>query len=345
MPYGAGRADEGVCLLVRMGPYRILLDCGLQDISPLIVDADRSLPADLVLCTHAHPDHAKGLMALHQAFPQLPIYASEVTAELLPFNWPELDPAEIPPFCQALPWRSPIEFKEGLTAELWPAGHLPGASAFLLTYTTPQRSYTVFYTGDCFLSHSRLVEGFPLEELRGLRPDVLILEGSYGTSRHPRRRQQENQVAERVSQAIAEGFSVLLPTPTLGLGQELLMLLRSHHHFTGRDINIWVSGTVADACDAYIQLLPHLPTTVQNFAQHQPLFWDERVRPRVRRLQGGDSLHPSEVLSAAHLQPPCIILTDATADLSEYCRPDNGPWLLLLPQQLATTSTAESGRS
>lgn len=345
LPYGAGRADEGVCLLVRMGPHRILLDCGLQDISPLIVDADRSLPADLVLCTHAHPDHAKGLLALHQAFPQLPIYASEVTAELLPFNWPELDPAEIPPFCQALPWRSPIEFKEGLTAELWPAGHLPGAAAFLLTYSTPQRNYTVFYTGDCFLSHSRLVEGFPLEELRGLRPDVLIVEGSYGTSRHPRRRQQENQVAERVSQAIAEGFSVLLPTPTLGLGQELLMLLRSHHHFTGRDINIWVGGTVADACDAYIQLLPHLPTTVQNFAQHQPLFWDERVRPRVRRLQGVDSLHPSEVLSAAHLQPPCIILTDATADLSEYCHPDNGPWLLLLPQQLATTSTAESGRS
>ncbi|HEY9858582.1 MAG TPA: MBL fold metallo-hydrolase, partial [Candidatus Obscuribacterales bacterium] len=261
LPYGAGHADEGVCLLVRMGPHRILLDCGLQDISPLIVDADRSLPADLVLCTHAHPDHAKGLLDLHQVFPQLPIYASEVTTELLPFNWPELAPAEIPFFCQALPWRSPIELQEGLTAELWPAGHLPGAAAFLLTYTTPQRSYTVFYTGDCFLSNSRLVEGFPLEELRGLRPDVLIVEGSYGTSRHPRRRQQENQVAERVSQAIAEGYSVLLPTPTLGLGQELLMLLRSHHHFTGRDINIWVSGTVAAACDAYIQLLPHLPTT------------------------------------------------------------------------------------
>ncbi|WP_370588123.1 MBL fold metallo-hydrolase [Trichocoleus sp. FACHB-591] len=335
LPYGAGQAGEGVCLLVRMGPYRILLDCGLQDVSPLVVDADRSLPADLVLCTHAHLDHARGLLALHQAFPQLPIYASEVTTELLPFNWPELDPAEIPPFCQALPWRSPIEFQEGLTAELWPAGHLPGAAAFLLTYTTPHRTYTVFYTGDCFLSNSRLVEGFPLEELRGLRPDVLIVEGSYGTSRHPRRRQQENQLAERVSQAITEGYSVLLPTPTLGLGQELLMLLRSHHHFTGRDLNIWVSGTVAAACDAYIQLLPHLPTTVQNFAQHQPLFWDERVRPRVRRLHT-DPIGTAEELRTGDLQPPCIILTDATADLSQYCRPGNGPWLLMLPQQLVT---------
>lgn len=334
LPYGAGRAGEGVCLLVRMGPYRILLDCGLADISPLIVDANQGLPADLVLCTHAHPDHAQGLLALHQAFPQLPIYASEVTTELLPFNWSDNHPQDLPAFCQALPWRSPIEFFDGLCAEMWPAGHLPGAAAFLLTYTSPQRSYTVFYTGDFFLSNSRLVEGFPLEELRGLHPDVLIVEGSYGTARHPRRRQQENQLAERISQAIAARQSVLLPTSTFGLGQELLMLLRSHHHFTGRDLDIWVDSSVATACDVYLELLPHFPTTVQNFAQHQPLFWDERVKPRVRRLDPanlqteGTNLFP---------QTPCIVLTDQTSDWSSYCRPETGPWLLMLPQHPGQT--------
>ena len=74
-------------------------------------------------------------------------------------------------------------------------------------------------------------------------------------------------------------LSILLPTPSLGLGQELLMLLRSHHYFTGRGLNIWVDGDVARGCDAYLELLPHLPHAVQNFARHQPLFWDERVRP------------------------------------------------------------------
>lgn len=324
-PYGVHHADEGVCLLVRMGPHRILLDCGLADISPLQEQRKQPLPADLVLCSHAHPDHARGLLALHQAFPRLPIYASEATTQLLPLNWSEIEPQELPGFCQALPWRSPVEFHDGLTAELFPAGHLPGAAAILLTYTTPQRAYTLLYTGDFFLSNSRLVEGLPLEELRGLEPDVLIIEGSYGTARHPHRRNQENSLAERINRAIASSQSVLLPTPALGLGQEILMLLRSHHNFTGRNLDIWVDGTVADGCDAYLELLPHLPTSVQNFAKHQALFWDEKVRPRMRRLS------PDQHGTVG--ESPCIVITDETANLSQYCQLDAGTWLILLPEK------------
>lgn len=324
LPYGAGHAEDGLCLLVRMGQHRILLDCGLENISPLI-SSEKSLPVDLVLCSHAHPDHARGLLALHQSFPQLPIYASEVTTQLLALNWPKLAASEQPRFCQALPWHSPVELRRGLGVQLFPSGHLPGAAAILLTYAAPHRTYSLVYTGDFFLSNSRLVEGLPLGDLRGLKPDVLILEGSYGTARHPHRRQLENQLAERIHRAIADGYSVLLPTSTLGLGQELLMLLRSHHYFTGRDLDIWVDGAVAQGCDAYLELLPHFPTAVQNFAQHQPLFWDERVRPRLRRL----SPEQRGTLGKA----PCIIITDETADLSLYVTKQNGPWILLLPQK------------
>ncbi|WP_208341814.1 MBL fold metallo-hydrolase, partial [Aetokthonos hydrillicola] len=333
LPYGVHHDQEGVCLLVRMGPYRILLDCGLTDISPVVNGLKKPsrrggqpLPADLVLVSHAHPDHARGLLALHQNFPLLPVYGSEVTSKLLYLNWfDEKDPKEIPQFCQALPLRSPVEIKEGLVAELFPAGHLPGSVAILLTYTTQQRSYKLLYTGDFFLSNSRLVEGLRLDELRGLELDVLIIEGTYGTSRHPHRRNQENQLAERINRAIAENCSVLIPTPTLGLGQELLMLLRSHHHFTGRDLDIWVNGGVARGCDAYLELLPHFPPSVQNFARHQPLFWDERIRPRVRRLQSEQSLSVGK--------SPCIVISDFTSDLNKYYESRTGPWLTLLPEK------------
>jgi Cft2 family RNA processing exonuclease len=323
-PYGVGHGAEGVCLLVQMGPHRIILDCGLADINAL--QAEANLPADFVLCSHAHSDHAQGLLALHEAFPQLPIYASEVTTQLLPLNWSGVSPEDIPRFCNALPWRSPIEFREGLVAELFPAGHLPGAAAFLLTYTAPRRTYRLLYTGDFFLSNSRLVEGLSIEALRGTQPDVLILEGSYGTARHPHRRQQENLLVERIESAIANQLSVLLPVPTLGLGQEILMLLRSHHHFTGRNLDIWVDHTVAAGCDAYLELLPHFPTSVQNFARHQPLFWDERVRPRVRRLESA----PRHSLG----QSPCIVLIDEMTDLSEYWHPDSNLQVVLQPERL-----------
>ena len=331
-PYGVHHEDEGMCLLVQMGPHRILLDCGLIDVSPLQVGL-QPLPADLVLCSHAHADHAKGLLALHEAFPLLPIYASEVTTQLLPLNWSEVAPHQISQFCQALPLRSPVELQSGLVVELFPAGHLPGATAILLTYTTLHRAYTLLYTGDFFLSNSRLVEGLPLEELRGSEPDVLIIEGSYGTARHAHRRSQENQLAERINRALANSCSVLLPTPSLGLGQEILMLLRSHHNFTGRDLDIWVDGTVATGCDAYLQLLPHLPASVQNFARHQPLFWDERVRPRVRRLNS------QQRHTVGH---PCIIITDETADLSEYCWSEPDRWIVLLPEKPGRANTSYS---
>jgi Cft2 family RNA processing exonuclease len=337
-----GQADEGICLLLRLGPYRVLLDCGLHDITPLMADPEGgALPlADVVFCSHAHPDHARGLRALHHAWPQLPIYASEVTAHLLPLNW-SLAPLEGNPdhFCQALPWRSPLELGPGLSVELFPVGHLPGAAAFLISYqpdpTRPELRYTVFYTGDFFLSNSRLVEGLPLEELRGLAPDVLIIEGSFGTSRHPHRRQQENQLAERLSQSIKQGISTLLPVPVLGLGQELLMLLRSHHYFTGQNIDIWVGPAIAAGCDAYLDILPHLPSSVRNFAQHQSLFWDQRVKPRVQRLP------PEAPLPFGPGSAPCIVLTNEQLNLQDYYCPGGPPWLLMLPRQ--TSSIAQSG--
>ncbi len=332
LPYGVHQDGEGMCLLVRMGPYRIILDCGLADISPLIKGLKKSarpdnnsLPADIVLVTHAHRDHARGLLALHEAFPLIPIYASLVTCKLLPLNWLDKKSSEIHSLFQPLELRTIIELKENLTVEFFPCGHLPGAVAILLTYTTNERSYKLLYTGDFFLSNSRLVEGFRLEELRSIDLDVLILEGSYGTARHPHRRNQENQLAERINRAIAEGSSVLMPTPALGLGQELLMLLRSHHHFTGRDIDIWVDGFVAAGCDAYLELLPHLPPSVQNFARHQPLFWDERVRPRVRRLEDSQRSNLGN--------SPCIILTDDPTDFKKYCQPQTGSWLILQPEK------------
>lgn len=343
LAYSVGHAGEGVCLLVRIGSHRILLDCGIQDISPLLTSSDQP-PADLVLCSHAHGDHAQGLLAFHQAFPQIPIYGSQVTTQLLPLNWPDWEPDPRIPLCQPLPWDSPIPLKPGLIVTLFPSGHLPGASVILINYVTPERNYKLIYTGDFFLSNSRLVEGLPLGELRGLKPDVLIIEGSYGTGRHPHRRQLENQLAERLYRAIEAQYCLLLPTPTLGLGQELLMLLRSHHYFTGRDLDIWVDASIATGCDIYLQLLPHFPASVQNFAQHQPLFWDDRIRPRVRRLS------PEQRSQLG--QTPCIVFTDESADWNSYWADSILPWMLFLPQKpgqnlniILTPESVETGFS
>lgn len=316
-----------------MGPRRIVLDCGLRDLAVLETarnsGTDRSAnpieTADLLFCSHAHSDHARGIWSFSRRFPQVPIYGSEVTAQLLPLNWLGSD---VPPhLCQALPWQTPISLADDLTVQIWPAGHLPGAACALFTYHSPQRPYTVFFTGDFFMSNSRLVDGLPLEALRGLKPDVLIIEGSAGTARHPHRRQQENLLASTLHGLVQQGRSVLLPTPTLGVGQELVMLLRSHYQFTGQDITVWVDETVAAGCDLYLELMAEFPSSVQNFARHQPLFWDDRILPRVRRL--GVDGHPDG-------ERPCILIAHREADLSDHCRTSAQPWTVMLPDSFAT---------
>ncbi|MEM8604282.1 MAG: MBL fold metallo-hydrolase [Cyanobacteria bacterium P01_H01_bin.121] len=381
--YGLGHHGEGVCLLLKLGDRHLLLDCGLSDINSLKPTTTAGWPADWVFCSHAHADHAQGLLALQQAYPELPIYASQATTQLLHLNWStsEIAPSAplVPKFqardsgsgptlaspqratstllatsdspeasvaayfksnsepdfepylrCHGLSWRSPIQLAPNITIEVLPAGHLVGAAVVLITYQPTQtdsteiaRPYTIAYTGDCLLANTRLTDSLPLDELRNLKPDVLIVEGTYGTRRHPRRRQQEAELATELRQALNQGRSALLPVPTLGLGQELLMLLRSHHQFTGQDFDIWVDERVALGCDAYAALLPELPRSVQNFARYQPLFWDQRILPRVQRL-------PVKQLPLASERPQ-IILCHTNSDWSFYCdRP--GYWTLFLPQ-------------
>ncbi len=325
-PYSIGHAQDGVSLLVRLGPYRVLLDCGLSDLTAL--QTLGMAPADAVFCSHAHPDHARGLLAFHQSFPHLPIYGSGVTAQLLPLNWltEKIDST----FCRALEWRSPIQLFENLTAELFPAGHLPGAAMVMLTYQLPKRSYKIFYTGDFSLSNLQLVEGVSIDKLRGLKPDVLIIESSYGTVRHPHRRQQEKQLMQQIDRALQQGESVLFPVPILGIGQEILKLLRSHHQFTGRDLDIWVTGDLIQACDRYEQLLSELPLSVQNFAKHQPLFWDDRIFPRLRSLNYQSKFSLGE--------NPCVVLTDQPIDFLK-AQTEARPWRILLPNDQITFET------
>jgi Cft2 family RNA processing exonuclease len=305
--YGTGRSDEGVSVEVQIAGYRVLLDCGLRDRSDLL----QAAPPDLVLCSHAHPDHVRSLPEFHRAFPSVPIYSSEVTAALanLPVaNLPGSDNASNSVAIESLHWRSPLEILPNLTVQLFPSGHLPGAAMILLTDTSGDRIQTLLYTGDLSLANSRLTEGLKLEELRGLAPDVLIIEGTYGTDRYAHRRQLETQLMEKLDRALESGQSVLMPVPAMGLAQELLILLRSHHLFSGRSVKVWVDEAIATVCEQYERMIPSFPSSIQNFARYQALFLDTTIRPWIQRLDHLDQLQSPNDLMPNDLTPNDLLL-------------------------------------
>ncbi len=330
IPFAVGHRDEGVCLGIEIGSYRVLLDCGLGDIAPLLLD-DKW---DAVVCSHAHTDHARGLLSLRRHLPDVPVFSSEPTAALLPLNWPEakFDAADL---AQALPWRTSFSVparsaaSAHLSVELWPAGHLPGAAATLLTYESAPETYRVMHLGDCFLSAMRLVEGLPLMALRGLEPDVLIVDGTYGTTRYPHRRRQENDLTARLRHVLEVGVRsrIVFPVPTLGLGQELLMLLRSHYHTAGYPVTVWVDPIIAAGCDAYLAMPEALSQPVQNFAQHQAIFWDDRVFPHVKRLPDLQTL----TAALANDEPAIFLVHPATPPIT-YCQDATAEWTVFLSE-------------
>jgi hypothetical protein len=104
-------------------------------------------------------------------------------------------------------------------------------------------------------------------------------------------------------------------------------------------VDIWVDQGVATGCDAYLEILPHLPSTVQNFARHQPLFWDDRVFPRVRRLT------PDFLRGLGTSPEPCILLVDHRTDWSGYYQDNPSNWVLFLPrnsQNIGQNSSQDS---
>ncbi|MGD1900878.1 MAG: MBL fold metallo-hydrolase [Geitlerinemataceae cyanobacterium] len=323
-PYASGQDDDAVCLWMRLGPYGVLLDCGLEDPHPVLVGMTEGRPLNAIVCSHARPDRARGLRSLQLALPNRPIYTSEVSAKLLPLNWPRQN--RIPQF-RALEWQMPIEIAPDLWLELIPAGHLPGAAVTQLTYTgqTAKNAHRlrVTYASNFLISNSRLTSGLDLESLHGSRPDVAIVSGRYGTARYERRRSQENEIAAQIEGWLERGHTIVMPVPALGLAQELLAMFRAHHHFTGRDLDIWVDRGIAEVCDLYLEQLEAFPQSVQNFARHQPLFWDDRVRPRVHRLED-TAIEPLKKLA----QAPSLILVDETADLTPFIDPSLKPVLL-----------------
>ena len=325
--YGTGQSDEGICVEVQIAHHRILLDCGLRDISVL----QTLEPPDLILCSHADPDNSRSLLLLHQKFPDVPIYSSTVTAQLIGFGFGSS--SLLSPLIQTLDWRSTTELLPNLTVQLFSAGHLPGAAIVLLTDTSDDRPQTLLYAPDLSLTNSRLTDGLKLEELRGLFPDVLVISGAYGTDRYPHRRQLETQLMETIDRALISGQSVFLPVPALGLAQEILILLRSHHLFSGRSVTAWVDDAIADQCDRYEQIIPTFPSSIQNFARYQSLFLDSTIRPCIQRLTKRPNTFAAEFIAPAFVAP-AFVAPESVPQIILVSEPESGQPLPALVQIL-----------
>lgn len=239
-------------LLLEMGPYRILVDAGLdpKEIGYTATPDFKRLgdgPLDLIILTHCHLDHLGSLPMVARRHPQTPVLCSRpsqfLAARMLRNSLnvmkrqrEELSITEYPLYSKAdinlvdevlhpLPYGETRHFghqERDLSVTLYAAGHVAGAAGVKITY----RHRTIFITGDVLFTHQRTLPGasFPEENF-----DTVIMETTRGrTERNPEKPREEEvaRLLKTIHDTLSHRGSVLLPVFALGRMQEILTLLR-----------------------------------------------------------------------------------------------------------------------
>ena len=298
---GGAHEIGATCSLIEIGGHRLLVDCGLR----LNKQGDEALPdfsllgkVDAVLVTHAHLDHTGSLPLLRRQLPNVPIYMTEPTRnliEILLFDvarigvtnakkggpQPHYDEEAVDWLLRSVTlvpsetWLNPLPADPELKVLWLPAGHILGASCILID--SPDGK--LMLSGDMCTVRQKTVDGIAPPPA-GWRPDVLVLESTYGDGSHPKRANEERLMGQSIGEVIARGGVALVPSFALGRAQEIILTLKDlQRSKVIPPFPIVVDGMVRAICDAYETMKPYLSHSLQNYANtsRQSIFWGENV--------------------------------------------------------------------
>ncbi|KAM6502154.1 Beta-lactamase-like protein [Amanita muscaria] len=273
---GAGQEVGRSCCVLQYRGKTIVCDAGIHPAYtgmaslPFIDDLDWST-VDAILITHFHLDHAASLTyitektnfrdgkgkvymthptkALHKFMMQDYVRMSSSSSDALfsPLDMQMSLASIIPVSAHQL-----ITVCPGASFTPYHAGHVLGACMYLIDIA----GLKILYTGDYSREEDRhLVKA----ELPPIRPDVLIVESTYGVQSSESREEKEQRFTSLVHSIIRRGGHVLLPTFALGRAQELLLVLDEYwkKHPDLHNVPIYYASSLARKCMAVYQTYIH----------------------------------------------------------------------------------------
>jgi Cft2 family RNA processing exonuclease len=285
-------------VLVQLGPCAALIDAGVRmdagDRLPDLAMLEQVKPA-CVFVTHAHADHIGALPLVHESFPDIPIYTTMATSRLMAVMLADAtrvmarrahDEMELPLYDEGLVARTlqrlrPVPASGSFTVpelpevivHTAPAGHIAGAVSVGLESAHGR----VLVSGDLSLARQRTIGGAVTPSLR--RPDLLVLESTYGARLHPNRAAEELRLARAVAEAVERG-RCLIPAFALGRAQEICLILRTaQRDRVIPEFPIYLDGLVRTVCAAYATIPEALaPPLARQVRRGQPVFLGGSVR-------------------------------------------------------------------
>ncbi|KAG8744464.1 endoribonuclease ysh1 [Ceratobasidium sp. 414] len=273
---GAGQEVGRSCCVIKYRGKTVVCDAGVHPAHsglaslPFVDELDWST-VDAILVTHFHLDHAASLTYVMEKTNfkegKGKVYMTHPTKAVYKYimqdfvrmsssgNEPLYTPVDV---SLSLPLITPISAHQlisptpGLSFTPYHAGHVLGACMFLIDIA----GLHILYTGDYSREEDRhLVRA----ELPPLRPDVLIVESTYGVQGHEARESREARFTTSVHTIVRRGGHVLLPVFALGRAQELLLILDEYWaaHPELHGIPIYYASNLARKCMAVYQTYIH----------------------------------------------------------------------------------------
>ncbi len=274
-PHGAIGAN---CLLARIGPFNVVVDCGLHpkrlglDALPALSRLD-GVEIDLVVLTHCHLDHLGALPLLAARHPEATLVTSVPNLTLAPrmlrnsvnvmkrqreehgiVEYPfftHRDVALLAHRLEAQRFERPEIYAKGreeIELTLHPAGHVAGAAAVELVH----KHRRIVFSGDILFDAQRTLPGAHLP--RG-KIDTLVLETTRGNKSRPpgtSRASETDRLLDTVRAILDRGGSCLIPVFALGRTQEILKILQEARAF-GRlpRCPVYAAGLGMDLCNVF----------------------------------------------------------------------------------------------
>ena len=341
---GGGNEIGASCAIVEIGAGRVLVDCGMR------MTGDDRLPdlaaiknsgnlhhLDAVILTHAHMDHSGALPVLHQHFPSVPVYCTAATRGLVEVLHRDSlnimrsraeSERELPLYARGaveslleqmipVPFGAPTPLgRGGLVATWLPAGHILGAASVGIEGTEGGRNVRVLFSGDISVTDQLTVPGMLAP--KGFRPDVLVIEATYGDRLHAARSLEERRLLEMVAGVIERGGKLLIPAFAVGRAQEVILtLLREFRAKRLTSFPVYVDGMVRSVCGVYSSFPAHQTAFTRRLIERHgdPFF---NIVDEIRPVASPDERE--KVLAG----PPCCIIASSgmlTGGASAYYAP------------------------
>lgn len=304
---GGAMEIGGSCIYVQIAGKKILLDCGIRqsaskDPIPDFRTIQEQGGVDAMIISHAHMDHIGTLPIISKAYPQARIYMTAMTADLTRvllydslkiMNYKE---DEIPHYSQQdvldmlgrvfpVGFQTPFPLFEEVTLTFYPAGHIAGAACVYLV--TEEGS--LFYSGDFSAFAQRTIEGIRIPKLR---PDVSIVETTYGNRLHANRMVEEKRLVELVRTCILEKKKILIPAFALGRAQEVLLILRAAiQNQEIPPVPVYVDGMVRDINTMYTRNPTYLKNALgKRILKGNEPFYTKEIQPVLQTQNRNDLL-------------------------------------------------------